>query len=122
MIDIKEVSSFIERVESITNKSKSLIIRHSSGYCLEEFNIEDTKYKLLAVFCCGNKFGQHLKEVHYFYLTNTGSICIEHPSENGNPDNIFVKIASLKDGVDECIRVIINQLKVWYPEVNKNAG
>lgn len=122
MIDIKEVSSFIARVENITNKSKSLIIRHGSCYCLEEFSIEGTKYKLIAVFCCGNAFGQHMKEDHYFYLTHTGSICIEYPSEDGNPDNIFVKIASLKDGVDECIRVIINQLKVWYPEVKKNAG
>lgn len=112
MIDIKEVSSFIERVESITNKSKSLIIRHGSesGECL--FN--RGKHHLFTVLCCGHKFGQHQSNIHYFYLIDTGDILIDF-------DSSLVKIASLKDGVDECIRVIINQLKVWYPEVKKNA-
>lgn len=47
-------------------------------------------------------------------LIDTGDILIDF-------DSSLVKIASLKDGVDECIKVSINQLKVWYPEVKKNA-
>ena len=113
MIDIKEVSSFIERVESITNKSKSLIIRHGSQSGEVKFN--GRKYNLISVFICSHLFGQHQFVNHYFYLTNTGEIFTDQYAT-------FIKIASLKDGVDECIRVIINLLKVWYPEVNKNAG